>query len=351
MLSGDEMTLSRLAGRVLACSLLLLLTATPALAAVYDLPPSGSDVIGKIQVVKTQKSDTFISLANQYDVGYVELKRANPDVDAWLPGVGTKVIIPTRYVLPHVDRKGIVINLAEMRIYYFPPKNSEYAGKVFTFPIGIGRQGWSTPLTHTRVSQKVPHPSWTPPASIKKEHAEHGDPLPDVVPAGPDNPLGQYALRLGLPAYLIHGTNKPDGIGMRVSHGCIRLFPRDIKKLFSMVSVGTPVNIISKAYKVGWNGDTLVLEAHTPKPRGDKKEEEGQNYTPWVKALIVATKDHPDAPINWDRAEAIVHKANGIPESISGDSHSASIAGNGPDHDTRKKNDARGVQGEVHSLF
>lgn len=293
--------------------LLLLCMALPVWAAMYDMPPPGSDVIGQVQHIKTKASDTFVGLASKYDVGFIALKAANPGVDAWLPGDGTPLTIPTAHVLPNAPRKGIIINLAEMRVYYFPPKGSKYAGKVFTFPVGIGRKGWLTPLAHTRIIQKIPHPSWTPPASIKKEHAKRGDPLPDVVPAGPDNPLGQFALRLGLPAYLMHGTNKPAGIGMRVSHGCVRLFPKDIAKLFSMVSVGTPVNIVSQPYKVGWNGDKLVLEAHEPKAAEGSPD---RSYKSWVHALIEATKKHPDTPIDWQQAESAVRTTTGLPVQI-----------------------------------
>ncbi len=298
-------------------SLLFVFTAAPAMAAMYDMPPPGSDVVGHVQHIKTKKSDTFVALARKYDVGYRDLREANPNVDPWLPGDGTPLVIPTAYVLPNVPRKGIVINLPEMRIYYFPPKSSQYAGKVFTYPVGIGRQGWSTPVTHTHVAQKIPHPSWTPPASIKAEHAKKGEPLPDVVPAGPNNPLGQYAMRLGLPSYLIHGTNKPAGIGMHVSHGCIRLFPEDISALFSMVPKGTPVNIVSEPYKVGWKGNTLMMEVHPPHPEGDSKPV--QSYTPWVQALIAATKDEPNAPVNWEKAQKVVHDGDGMPEAIGTD--------------------------------
>lgn len=284
-------------------------------AAVYDLPAKGSDVVGHVQHIKTQSSDTFVALGQKYDVGYRELRLANPNVDPWLPGDGTPVVIPTAYVLPDAPRKGIVINIPEMRLYYYPPADSPDADKVYTFPIGIGREGWGTPLGETRVTQKIPNPSWTPPASIKAEHAKKGDPLPDVVPAGPDNPLGQYALRLALPSYLIHGTNKQAGVGMKVSHGCIRLFAPDIKKLFEMASAGTPVDIVSQPYKIGWDEDHLVMEAHPPDADGDAPV---KSYTPWVQELISATQDKPDTPVNWDTAEAVASQTDGVPEAIGG---------------------------------
>ena len=289
------------------------LATSAAHAAIYDMPPEGSDVVGKLQHIKTEEDDTFVKLARRYNVGYRELRLSNPDVDPGLPGDGTPMVIPTRYVLPNVARKGIVINIPEMRLYYFPPEGSEYAGKVVTYPLGIGREGWSTPLAKTTVVRKKADPTWTPPASIRAEHEKAGDTLPAVVPAGPDNPLGQHALYLGLPSYLLHGTNKPAGIGLKVSHGCIRLYPEDIASLFALVPTGTPVNIISEPYKIGWEGNTLFIESHPPDANGDAPV---RSFTPWVESLISATADHPKAPIDWDRAQAVVEKADGMPEPI-----------------------------------
>jgi L,D-transpeptidase ErfK/SrfK len=175
-------------------------------------------------------------LARTYNVGFEELKQANPDVDAWLPGEGTKITIPSRYVLPRAAQRGIVVNVAELRLYYFPedsraPPEGVAPGsrRVITHPISIGRLDWSTPLVVTSITSKVVNPSWYPPQSIRDEHAARNDALPRVVPGGPDNPLGKHAMRLALGSYLIHGTNKPSGLGMRVTHGCIRMFPEDIE--------------------------------------------------------------------------------------------------------------------------
>ncbi|ROO26938.1 hypothetical protein SAOR_09790 [Salinisphaera orenii MK-B5] len=297
-----------------ACLLLLaLLAALPAQAAIYDMPAEGDDLVGALQHIETREEDTFVKLARRYNVGYRELRLANPEVDPWLPGEGTEVVIPTRYVLPDVPRRGIVINIPEMRVYYFPPEGSEYAGRVVTHPLGIGREGWSTPLGKTTIVRKKADPTWTPPASIRKEHAAQGEELPDVVPAGPDNPLGQHALYLGMPSYLLHGTNKPAGIGLKVSHGCIRLYPEDIASLFSMVEPGTPVNIISEPYKIGREGNTLYIEAHPPDASGDAPV---RSFTPWVEAVIGATESRQSSPVDWDRAQKIVETADGIPEPI-----------------------------------
>lgn len=282
-------------------------------AAVYDAPAPGDSVIGQTQHIKATQKDTLNALARRYNLGYREIKLANPGVDPWLPGEGTPILLPTQYILPDAPHKGIVLNLAEMRMYYYPPEDTPYAGKVVTYPLGIGREGWNTPLGTTKIVRTTANPTWTPPQSIKEEHAEKGDPLPNVVPAGPDNPLGQYALYLGLPSYLIHGTNKPSGIGMRVSHGCIRLYPEDIAALFSMAGAGTPVRIIDQPYKAGWLDDQLYLEAHPPDGDGQKKV---KTYTPLVQSVINATRDKPDFPVDWHRAQAIGADARGLPEPI-----------------------------------
>lgn len=298
---------------------LLMVVAGTAGAAEFDAPEDDSDVIGEVKHIKAKESDTFVKLAQKYNLGYLELRNANPKVDPWLPGEGTKITLPTQYVLPDVPRKGIIINLPEMRVYYFPEKGSEDEDKVFTYPVGVGRQGWSTPVKETEVSEKIEDPTWTPPESIKKEHEEEGDPLPDVVPAGEDNPMGEHALRLGMPQYLLHGTNKPAGIGMPVSHGCIRLFPDDIKELFSKVESGTPVNIIAEPFKVGWQDDRLVMEAHPTDPSNDDDDKQAvESYTPWVQSLISATRDKPKIDVDWDAAHKLVDESSGIPGVISG---------------------------------
>jgi len=187
---------------------------------------------------------------------------ANPDVDVWLPGEGTEVLLPTRYVLPPGPREGIVLNLAEYRMYYYPPAKEGERGEVMTFPMSIGRMDWATPLGRTRIVAKAKNPAWYPPESVRAEHEAEGRPLPRIVPPGPDNPLGDHAMRLGLPGYLIHGTNRPAGVGMRVTHGCIRMFPEDIEYLFAQVGLDTPVRIVNEPLKLGWDGDDLFIEVH-----------------------------------------------------------------------------------------
>ena len=223
----------------------------------------GSDVVGELQVMKARHEDTFVDIARAYDLGYDELVDANPGVDAWLPGAGTRIVLPTEFVLPDVPREGIVLNVGAKRLFYFPKAAAGQPRVVITHPVGIGREGWQTPIGTTRVVAKNKDPVWTVPASIRKEHAAKGDPLPARVGPGPDNPLGAYAMRLGFPSYLIHGTNKPDGIGMRVSHGCVQLFPEDIESLFAQVAVGTPVRIINEPQLLGWRDGNLYLEVHS----------------------------------------------------------------------------------------
>ncbi len=181
-----------------------LLVAGPAAALELPLPPPGEDVVGQVQVIKAKYEDTFADLATANDLGYLEMVAANPGVDPWLPGEGSEVILPTRYILPPGPREGIVINLAEYRMYYFPKGQNV----VHTFPLGIGREGWGSPIAHTTITAKTPNPGWTPPASIGAEHAADGDPLPAYVPPGPNNPLGPFKFTLGTPGYLIHGSNK-----------------------------------------------------------------------------------------------------------------------------------------------
>ncbi len=245
-----------------ALLLLTFLMAQTTLGATYDMPPDGSDVVGEISVTTATFDDTLLDIARRHGVGYQDIVRANPEVNVWLPGEGTDVILPTQFVLPSGPREGIVLNLAEYRLYYFPKPAAGETAKVITYPISIGRQDWETPIGVTKIVAKAVNPSWYPPQSVREEHAAEGRPLASVVPPGPDNPLGKHAMRLGLPGYLIHGTNKPAGVGMRVTHGCLRMFPEDIESLFDLVSINTRVRIINEPVKIGWRADELVMEVH-----------------------------------------------------------------------------------------
>ena len=308
---------------------LLSLAAGNALAAEYSVPLH-DEVFGAAQVISAHYEDTFVAFAQKYNVGYEALKRANPGVDPWLPGEGTRVVIPTQFVLPHAPQRGIVVNIAELRLYYFPDDGATANGmrRIVTYPISIGQLDWSTPLGTTKVTGKVLNPSWYPPQSIRDEHAARDDALPRVVPPGPDNPLGTHALRLAIPSYLIHGTNMPSGIGMRVTHGCIRMFPWDIEALYKVVPIGTPVTIVNQPYKLGWTEQGLYLEAHPPlvkdAPKGDEPSrndtaevdapQEG-SLTELTRAYVAATQTRR-ADMRWDVAETVMQSARGLPELI-----------------------------------
>ncbi len=295
----------------------------------YELPPEGTDVIGALAVVTSREDDTLLDIARRHGLGYEDIVRANPQVDTWLPGEGTEVVLPTRYVLPSVARTGVVLNLAEYRMYYFPePKDGEPA-IVMTYPMSIGRMDWETPLGLTRVVAKARNPTWYPPESVRAEHAADGDPLPRIVPPGPKNPLGKYAMRLGIPGYLIHSTNRPAGVGMRVTHGCIRMFPEDIRFLFNLVAVDTPVRIINEPVKVGWDGDELVMEVHraldvspietnsgeisTEVLVEDSETRPEKNVLTALTEQFVAATNTRAGELDWQRAEMLLDRADGIP--------------------------------------
>jgi L,D-transpeptidase ErfK/SrfK len=235
----------------------------------YSLPENQQDSVignpyGENTLTTAAEQDTLLDIARRFDLGQNEIMWANPKVDRWLPREGTKVLVAKNRILPHTPREGLVLNLPEYRLYYYPSTENEddQPTHVLTYPISIGRQDWDTPLGVTEIIEKKENPTWTPAESINKEHAAQGEILPNVVPAGADNPLGLFALRLGLPGYLIHSTNKPFGVGMRVSHGCIRMYPEDIEKLFPEIEVGTPVYIVNQPLKVGWLNNSLYIEIY-----------------------------------------------------------------------------------------
>ena len=236
----------------------------PSLVNHFVIDSPQQTVIGVPQIVLAQQADTLSDLARTYGLGYDELAVANPGVDPWLPGDQTPVLLPTQFVLPDVPREGIVLNIASRRLFYFPQMPEGQAQVVKTYPIGIGRVGWETPLGATTVVAKAVNPQWYVPASVRREHREMGNPLPSVIPPGPDNPLGTRVLKLEMPGYLIHGTNQPYGVGMRVSHGCVRLYPENIEYLYELVSIGEPVRIINEPFLIGELNGEIIFEAHEP---------------------------------------------------------------------------------------
>lgn len=291
-------------------AVLLLCAGAPLYADSYPLPPEGEHLVGEMRTARARHEDTLLDIARRHNLGYEEIRRANPGVDAWLPGEGTPVVLPKRHLLPAAPREGIVLNSAEMHLYYFPRAEDGEPREVITHPISIGRGDWLTPEAVTRVIDKTEDPVWTPPQSIREEHAAAGSPLPERVPPGPDNPLGRHALRLGLSSYLIHGTNRAAGIGMQVTHGCVRMYPEDIERLFQEIPVGTPVHMVYQPYKVGWAGDTLYMESH---PHLDGSEPDA---TAMMRAVVAATRDHPGTVIDWDRLREVIGERSGTPEPI-----------------------------------
>jgi L,D-transpeptidase ErfK/SrfK len=261
--------------RPLLLLLPLLLCTFSSEAETFILPPEDVDVIGQITYTEASRDFTLLDVARRYDIGQNEILLTNPDVDRWLPADNSKVIIPSRFIIPDAERVGVIINLAEMRLYYFPKPRDGEPAVMITHPISVGRMDWNTPLGKTTIIRKQTDPSWTPPQSIKEEALADGITLPDVVPGGPDNPLGRYAMRLGIPGYLIHSTNKPYGVGMRVTHGCIRMYPEDIEGLFADVPVGTQVQLVNQPIKLGWMAGGLFVELHPPL---DEDLPEYQNY-------------------------------------------------------------------------
>ncbi|MBC7162873.1 MAG: L,D-transpeptidase family protein [Immundisolibacter sp.] len=271
-----------------------------------------TDVVGRLRYTTVQGEETLLDIARAYDLGYDEILAANPGIDPWTPASGQRVLLPTAHVLPDAPREGIVINLAARRLYYYPPRHEDEPARVITHPIGIGREGWATPLGRTKVAKKHAAPAWTVPASIRREHAAKGDPLPAVVPPGPENPLGSHALRLGWSSILIHGTSKPAGIGMRVSHGCMQLYPEDIAPLFEAVPVGTPVTVVDQPYLAGVGADGLLLEAHEPvKPMSGTRREAA--VTRAIEAAIARHRLQDTALVDLDLAQAHAGRHAGYP--------------------------------------
>jgi L,D-transpeptidase ErfK/SrfK len=294
----------------------------------FILTGAEDDLVGAVQITHASKEDTLPDIARRFNVGYEEIVRANPGVDPWLPGAGRRVVVPTRFVLPDAPREGIVINVAAMRLYYFPPHRKGEPQRVFTHPIGIGKVGWSTPQGVTQVVSHKKDPIWRPSVALRRDHLnDSGEDLPAVVMPGPDNPLGKYEFTLGWPSYLIHGTNKPYGVGLRSSHGCIRLYPEDIEKLYEMVPNGTPVRVVNQPFLFGWHDNQLYLQAYTvleDDTRGWNKAQK-KLLSHSLAAHIQSTLKDKGSTIDWDGVAAITHEPRGVPVSVSGEAGSIDL--------------------------
>jgi L,D-transpeptidase ErfK/SrfK len=287
-------------------------------AVTFQLPPADVDVVGQVEYTEASREDTLLDIARKYDIGQNEILLANPKVDRWLPANGARVTIPNRYILPNAERNGLVLNLPEMRLYYYPKPVRDQQQVVITHPVSVGRMDWVTPLGTTKIVAKERDPSWRPPKSLKEEHAKEGDILPDVVPPGPDNPLGRFAMRLGFTGYLIHSTNKPFGVGMRVSHGCIRMYPEDIEQLFDQVPVGTKVQLVNQPIKVGWLAGALFMEVHPPMDEDRDKYQDIINAAfDSIADAIAGSGNEQHVALSGSAIKAAVEEQSGIPVMIS----------------------------------
>jgi L,D-transpeptidase ErfK/SrfK len=281
-------------------------------ATTYTLAKPDDSVVGEDQTVETVYEDTLYDLAAKFSLGSEELIRVNPGIDPWLPGAGKTLTVPGRHILPPGPREGIVVNLPEHRLYYYPkPAKRGDPIEVITYPVSIGKMDWHSPLGLTHVIQKQKDPTWFPTDSVRKEHEANGDPLPARVPPGPDNPLGRYAMRLavGNGTYLIHGTNNPRAVGLPVTHGCIRMYPDDVAALFPLVPVGTPVRLINEPVKVAWVDGELLLEAHPP------VDAQGQSFEPNLdqfSQMLQAAVGDTTVAIHWDYAREVLQKSDGV---------------------------------------
>jgi L,D-transpeptidase ErfK/SrfK len=287
------------------------LSGEPPSRAPLELPADGSAVIGSNTTISSHYQDTLFDIARRYGFGIEEIIRANPGIDIWLPGEGTLILLPGRRILPPVSREGIVVNLPEHRLYYFPKPAKNETPVVITYPVSIGKDGDSTPLGQTRITAKIQHPFWVPTQSIRDEHAARGDPLPRLIGPGSDNPIGDYKMRLGFRGgtYEIHGTNRPASVGMAATYGCIGMYPEDLAALYALISIGTPVRLINVPIKVAWSAGTLLVEAHL------SIDAQGHTVAPTFDQLTAAlhqTAQDAKAAILWERAVYVLERADGV---------------------------------------
>jgi L,D-transpeptidase ErfK/SrfK len=297
----------------------------------FEIDP-GTDIVGVVQKTLVGHDDTLTDIARRFNVGYEEIVRANPGMDPWIPGEGKEVVIPSQFILPNAPRDGIVINAAAMRLFYYPKVKKGETPVVHTYPIGIGKVGWKTPEGVTKIVRRQAGPTWRPTPSIIKEHLEErGEKLEKVIGPGPDNPLGKFAFYLGWPSYMIHGTNKPAGVGLRSSHGCIRLYPEDIAQLFEIAPIGTPVRVVNQPFVFGFKDGALHIQAFDvleDDPR-DWKKAQAKLLNKALAESIQKELAKRKEKIDWDAVAKLSHEPRGIPVSVSGgpDQLDAVVAG------------------------
>lgn len=308
-----------MAARYYLLSVIGMVAAGSAAAETFALAPDGDNVVGALNVATVPANARVVDVAMTYDQGFQEVKIANPGIDMIVRNLNdafAEVVVPSQYILPDTPREGIVLNVPEMRLYYYPKPAAGEPPIVITHPVGIGREEWTTPHGVTKVVAKIRDPVWVPPESIRQEHLrDWGEVLPRVVPAGPGNPMGAFSLKLGFSSYYIHGTDvrKVEGIGMRVTHGCIRMYPKDIESLFNLVPVGTPVRIVNQPVKAGRLDGAVYLEAH-PHLEEDPLAAEDQ-YNNVVNLLINVVGD-ARSEIDWNQIRGAVSLRTGIPVAI-----------------------------------
>jgi L,D-transpeptidase ErfK/SrfK len=270
--------------------------------------PDPYDGLRETTTYRATYQDTLLDVARRFKLGYVEIVAANPGTDPWIPGEGTNIVLPTVHLPPDAPAEGIVVNLADMRLYYF----AEPGGPMQSFPIGIGRDGLLTPLGTTEVVRKTKDPTWRPTARMRAEKPE----LPEAVPPGPDNPLGNRAMYLGWSQYLIHGTNKPLGIGRRTSSGCVRMYPEDVEYLYDRVAVGTKVTVVDQPIKLSWIDDALYIEAHPTQAQSDQIELSG-SFDPILDSRVVdqvlAVAGAKASALDWSRIRQATLERRGYP--------------------------------------
>ena len=279
-------------------------------AATYQTPAGNEALIGGVQYIKASSGDNVVTVAKHYDVGFNTMEKANPQLDM-ARGFPTNAMIkiPTQHLLPNQAREGIIINLPEMRMYYFPVNSNV----VLTYPIGIGKIGKTIPIKKTIISYKKENPTWTPPKDIREFNLEQGIVLPRVMPAGPDNPLGPYAIYTGIPTYLIHSTIFPESVGKRASFGCIRMYESDIKDFFPSITRNIPVAIINSPVKVDWEKDRLFIEAHAPL---EEHRDAYMTSLPGMVHLISEKTKNKPVLVDWQLISYLAKERDGTPHEV-----------------------------------
>jgi L,D-transpeptidase ErfK/SrfK len=294
----------------------------------YPLPQGRDNIIGNLVTYRLEKGDTLLDVGRWFGVTAPEISNANGHIDWWSPPVGRDITLPDEFILPDTPHVGIILNIPEMRIYYYYPsptgpvlgrgkvtkasmsvKSNVRPDVVYTFPVGLGRYDWKTPIGAFTVKGKTKNPTWVVPLDIYQEHLERDGEADHMIPGGdPDNPLGLYRLELTLPEYALHGTNVPWGVGMEVSHGCVRLYPEDIDRLFHKVKVGTPGEFVYQPIKFGWRGDALYVEVHD--------DLYGRFPGAWAHALEEVKQRGLEDQVDMTKLQKAIEEKTGVPTYI-----------------------------------